>query len=140
MVRWAKLTRHTRWAAAETDRFRNYATELAGLAPDVVFASTSQSVLAFQRATPTIPIVFAAVIDPVAQGLVDNIARPGANITGFAMVPEFSTSAKWLELLKQIAPAMTHVAVIRDAGRRPASCNLVRSNPWRSPSVWRSIR
>ena len=106
----------TRWAAAETDRFRNYATELAGLAPDVVFASTSQSVLAFQRATPTIPIVFAAVIDPVAQGLVDNIARPGANITGFAMVPEFSTSAKWLELLKQIAPAVTHVAVIRDAG------------------------
>jgi putative ABC transport system substrate-binding protein len=70
--------------------------------------------VAFQKATSTLPIVFAAVVDPVAQGFVDNIARPGGNITGFAMVPEFSTSAKWLELLKQIAPTVTRVAVIRD--------------------------
>ena len=103
-----------RWAAADADRFRSYTAELIGLAPDVVLASSSQSVVAFQKATSTLPIVFAAVVDPVAQGFVDNIARPGGNITGFAMVPEFSTSAKWLELLKQIAPTVTRVAVIRD--------------------------
>ena len=104
----------TRWAAADADRFRSYTAELIGLAPDVVLASSSQSVVAFQKATSTLPIVFAAVIDPVAQGFVENIARPGGNITGFAMVPEFSTSAKWLELLKEIAPTVTRVAVIRD--------------------------
>jgi len=103
-----------RWAAADADRFRSYTAELIGLAPDVALASSSQSVVAFQKATSTLPIVFAAVVDPVAQSFVDNIARPGGNITGFAMVPEFSTSAKWLELLKQIAPTVTRVAVIRD--------------------------
>ena len=60
------------------------------------------------------PIVFAAATDPVAQGFVDSIARPGGNITGFSVVPEFSISAKWLELMKQIAPGVTSVAVIRD--------------------------
>src|SRR4029078_5306984 len=105
-----------RWAAADADRFRSYTAELIGLSPDVALASSSQSVVAFQKATSTLPIVFAAVVDPVAQGFVDNIARPGGNITVFAMVPEFSTSAKWLELLKQIAPTVTRVAVIRAKG------------------------
>jgi ABC-type uncharacterized transport system substrate-binding protein len=104
-----------RWAAADPDRFRSYAAELTDLGPDVVLASSSQSVLAFQKSS-TLPIVFAAVVDPVAQGFVDNIAHPGGNITGFVMVPEFSTSGKWLELLRQIAPAVTRVAVIRDTG------------------------
>ena len=104
----------TRWAAADTDRFRSHAAELLGLAPDVVLASSSQSVAAFQKATSVLPIVFTGVVDPVAQGFVDNIARPGGNITGFVLVPEFSISGKWLELVKQIAPAVTRVAVIRD--------------------------
>jgi len=104
----------TRWASANADRFRSHADDLLALAPDVVVASTSQSIAAFQRATSTVPIVFAATADPVAQGFVDSIARPGGNITGFSLVPEFSISAKWLELMKQIAPAVTRVAVIRD--------------------------
>lgn len=79
----------------------------------MILASSSQSVTAFQQAGSALPIVFTAVIDPVAQGIVDNIARPGGNITGFAN-GEFSISAKWLELIKQIAPAVTRVAVIRD--------------------------
>ena len=110
----------TRWAAADTDRFRSHAAELLGLAPDVVLASSSQSVAAFQKATSVLPIVFTGVVDPVAQGFVDNIARPGGNITGFVLVPEFSISGKWLELVKQIAPAVTRVAVIRDVAA-PAS-------------------
>ena len=104
----------TRWASANADRFRSYAVDLLALAPDVVLASTSQSIAAFQKATSTVPIVFAATADPVAQGFVDSLARPGGNITGFSVVPEFSISAKWLELMKQIAPAVTRVAVIRD--------------------------
>jgi ABC-type uncharacterized transport system substrate-binding protein len=104
----------TRWAAADADRFRNYAAELIGLAPDVVLASSSPSVAAFQKATSTIPIVLAGTADPVAQGFVESMARPGGNITGFVLVPEFSISAKWLELMKQIAPTVTSVAVIRD--------------------------
>jgi putative tryptophan/tyrosine transport system substrate-binding protein len=103
-----------RWASANADRFRSHAVDLLALAPDVVLASTSQSVAAFQKATSTVPIVFAGTADPVAQGFVDSIARPGGNITGFSVVPEFSISAKWLELMKQIAPAVTRVAVIRD--------------------------
>jgi len=103
----------TRWAAGDVDRFRSYASELLKLSPDVILASSSLSVFAFQQAGSTLPIVFTAVIDPVAQGLVDNIARPGGNITGFANA-EFSISAKWLELMKQIAPAVTRVAVTRD--------------------------
>jgi putative ABC transport system substrate-binding protein len=73
-----------------------------------------------QRATSTVPIVFAGATDPVAQGFVDSIARPGGNITGFSVVPEFSISAKWLELLKQIAPGVTRVAVIRDTAAQTA--------------------
>jgi ABC-type uncharacterized transport system substrate-binding protein len=97
----------TRWASANADRFRSHAVDLLALAPDVVLASTSQSIAAFQKATSTVPIVFAATADPVAQGFVDSLARPGG-------MPEFSISAKWLELMKQIAPAVTRVAVIRD--------------------------
>src|SRR4029450_8761588 len=104
----------TRWASANADRFRSHAVDLLALAPDVVLASTSQSIAAFQKATSTVPIVFAATADPVAQGFVDGLARPGGNITGFSVVPEFSISAKGLELMKQIAPAVTRVAVVRD--------------------------
>src|SRR5215471_5421649 len=101
-----------RWAAANADRFRSYAAELVALAPDVILAATTPGVAAVQQATRTVPIVFVTVIDPVSAGFVSNLARPGGNTTGFALA-EYGTSAKLLELLKQIAPGVTRVAVVR---------------------------
>ena len=102
-----------RWAAGDTDRFRRYAEELLALAPDVILASASATVGALQQATRTVPIVFANVGDPVGAGFVDSLARPGGNATGFTYF-EFGFGAKWLELLKEIAPRVTRVAVLRD--------------------------
>jgi putative ABC transport system substrate-binding protein len=102
-----------RWAAGDTGRFRRYAEELLALAPDVVLASATQSVQALQQGTRTVPIVFVNVGDPVAAGIVDSLARPGGNATGFSYF-EFGFGAKWLELLKEIAPRATRVAVLRD--------------------------
>jgi ABC-type uncharacterized transport system substrate-binding protein len=94
-------------------RVQAYVAELVGLAPDVIVANTSAVVAALQRATRTIPIVFAQVADPVGQGFVASLARPGGNVTGFATT-ESAISLKWLELLKEIAPSVTRVAVIYD--------------------------
>jgi putative ABC transport system substrate-binding protein len=105
----------TRWAAAGADRSRSYATELVALTPEVILASASSSIAALQRATSTIPVVFANVSDPVGAGYVASLARPGGNITGFTFV-EYSMSGKWLELLKEIAPRVTRVAILRDPG------------------------
>jgi ABC-type uncharacterized transport system substrate-binding protein len=102
-----------RWAAGDAGRFQRYAEELLALAPDVILASAAPSVQALQRATRTVPIVFANVGDPVASGFVQSLARPGGNATGF-MQFEFSLSGKWLELLKQVAPDVTRAAVLRD--------------------------
>jgi putative ABC transport system substrate-binding protein len=102
-----------RWAAADSARFRTFATELAALAPDVILAYTSPAVAALQQVTSTIPIVFASVIDPVGAGLVETLARPGGNATGFTVF-EYGISGKWLELLKEIAPWVTRAAIIRD--------------------------
>jgi ABC-type uncharacterized transport system substrate-binding protein len=102
-----------RWAAGDADRFRQYATELIALAPQVILANSSQSVAALLQATRTVPIVFAGIADPVGAGFVDSLARPGGNATGFLLF-EYGLSGKWLELLKQIAPQATRVAVIRD--------------------------
>jgi len=88
-------------------------TELIALAPDVIFAFTSPIVLALQHATRSVPIVFAGVIDPVGSGLVASLARPSGNTTGFALF-EYAIAAKWLELLKEIAPHVTRTAVLRD--------------------------
>jgi putative tryptophan/tyrosine transport system substrate-binding protein len=107
----------TRWGASEADR-RRYAEELVALAPDVILASNSGATLALQAATSTVPIVFANVTDPVAAGFVDSLARPGGNATGFTLF-EYGMSAKWLELLKEIAPLVTRAAVIRE-GSNPA--------------------
>ena len=90
------------------------ATELVALTPDVLFATTFPTVAALQQATRAVPIVFAGVIDPVGAGLVASLARPGGNTTGFAGF-EYGLSAKWLELLKQVAPRLTRVAVLRDS-------------------------
>jgi putative tryptophan/tyrosine transport system substrate-binding protein len=102
-----------RWGAGDANLFRRYAAELVALAPDILLASGTLGVAALQRETRTIPIVFNIVTDPVGTGLVDSLARPGGNITGF-MLFEYSLSGKWLELLKQIAPGVTRAAVLRD--------------------------
>ena len=102
-----------RWAAGKTDDLRKYASELVALGVDVIVAIGSEGVALLQQATRTIPIVFTDVPDPVGAGFVESLARPGRNVTGF-MLFEYGTSGKWLELLKQIAPDVTRVAVLRD--------------------------
>jgi putative tryptophan/tyrosine transport system substrate-binding protein len=108
----SNLRIETRWAATDADRRRD-AAELVALAPDVILASSTLSMVALQNATSTVPIVFANVTDPVGAGFVDSPERPGGNVTGF-MPFEYSISGKWVQLLKEIAPRVTHVAVIRD--------------------------
>jgi putative ABC transport system substrate-binding protein len=100
------------WGSFDAERLRKNAAELVALAPEVILAGGPQSVEALQRETRTLPIVFANVADPVGAGYVASLARPGANSTGF-MNNEFGLSTKWLELLKQIAPRVTRVAVVR---------------------------
>jgi putative ABC transport system substrate-binding protein len=102
-----------RWGNNDVERDRRYAEELVALGPDIILASGTVSVAALQRATRTLPIVFVQVSDPVGAGLVDTLARPGGNVTGF-MNFEYSLSGKWLELLKEIAPSVTRAAVVRN--------------------------
>ena len=102
-----------RWAAGDAELYRKYAAELVALAPDIILASSSPTVAALQAATSTVQIVFAHAVDPVGAGFVDSLARPGGNATGFVLF-EYGISAKWLELLKEIAPALKRVAVLRD--------------------------
>jgi putative ABC transport system substrate-binding protein len=103
-----------RWAAGDAERIRRYAVELAALAPDVILAGGAAVVPSLLQATRTVPIVFTQTPDPVGAGFVNSLARPGGNVTGF-LVFEYGISAKWLELLKEIAPRVTRAAVIRDA-------------------------
>jgi putative tryptophan/tyrosine transport system substrate-binding protein len=103
-----------RWGEDKPDLERKSAAELIALAPDVVLSAGTLSVQGFQGFGSTFPIVFVLVIDPVGVGLVDNLAKPGGNVTGF-MTYEYSIGSKWLELLKQISPNVTRVAVLRDA-------------------------
>jgi putative tryptophan/tyrosine transport system substrate-binding protein len=102
-----------RWVASGADGMRSAAAELVALVPDVIFAVGSAAVGALHQVTRTVPIVFAVVVDPVGAGFVDNLARPGGNVTGFLLF-EFGIAGKWLELLKQIAPTVTRAAVLRD--------------------------
>ena len=102
-----------RWAAGDADRFRRYAAELVALTPDVILANGSAAAGPLLQATRAVPIVFVLVPDPVGAGFVNSLARPGGNATGFTQF-EYSIGAKWLELLKEIAPGVTRVAVIRD--------------------------
>jgi putative tryptophan/tyrosine transport system substrate-binding protein len=102
-----------RWSAGDAVNMRKYAAELVALAPDVILTSGAAGAAPLLQATRTVPIVFVLVADPVGAGFVDSLARPGGNATGFTAV-EYGFSGKWLELVKQIAPAVTRVAVIRD--------------------------
>ncbi len=107
-----------RWARNDPELLRKYVAELIGLAPDVILTSGSIAVGPMVRATHSIPIVFLQVIDPVGSGLIESMAQPGANVTGFTQF-EYSLAGKWLELLKEIAPHLSRVAVLRDANRGP---------------------
>ena len=102
-----------RFGEGDAERYRRSASELVALAPDVLVTTGAPAVEALQRTTRTVPIVFVTVTDPVGGGLVASLARPGGNTTGFTL-SEYGVSGKWLELLKQIAPNVTRVAVLRD--------------------------
>ena len=102
-----------RWAAGDAQRLRAYAEELVGMAPAVMLAANNTALRALQEVTRTVPIVFAQVADPVGSGHVASLARPGGNITGFALY-EPAIAVKWLELLKEIAPSIARVAIIYD--------------------------
>jgi putative ABC transport system substrate-binding protein len=113
---------------------RTYAAEMVALAPDVIFSSSTANLTALQRLSPAAPIVFIQVSDPVAQGFVLNMARPGGNITGFAAY-EFTIGGKWLDLLKQMKPTITHVAVMFNPQTAPQSKFFTASNA----TVFRSV-
>jgi putative ABC transport system substrate-binding protein len=103
----------TRWSSDNADDTRKYAAELVGFVPDVILSSGTIAAVAVQEATRTVPIVFTLVGDPVGGGIVDSLAGPGGNATGF-MTFEYGMSGKWLELLKEIAPSVKRVGVLRD--------------------------
>jgi putative tryptophan/tyrosine transport system substrate-binding protein len=104
----------TRWGAGGGERVRKYTAELVALTPDVILASGGSVVAGLLQATRTVPIVFTQTPDPVGAGFVESLARPGGNATGFSIF-EYSMGGKWLELLKQTAPGVIRVAVMRDA-------------------------
>ena len=103
-----------RWSADNDADTRKYAAELAALAPDLILATGSVTVGPLLQTTRAVPVVFVLLVDPVGAGVVESLARPGGNVTGF-MPYEYGISGKWLELLKEIAPGLTRAAVIRDA-------------------------
>jgi len=107
-----------RWGSFDAARTQKLAAEVAALAPDVILVSSNVVLTPMLQAAPTTPIVFTQVIDPVGSGFVESMARPGGNVTGFTQF-EYSLAGKWLELLKEIAPRITRVAVLRDSTRGP---------------------
>jgi putative ABC transport system substrate-binding protein len=118
----------TRWATTNAAEIRRHAGELAALAPDAILAFGTSTVGPLLQATRTVPIVFPIAGDPVAAGFVDSLARPGGNATGFLSF-EYGISGKWLELLKQIAPGVTRVAVLRnpDTPTGPAMFGVIQA-------------
>jgi putative ABC transport system substrate-binding protein len=102
-----------RFTAGSAERARTYAAELVSMAPDAIVANTATVVSALRQQTQTIPIVFAQVVDPVSGGFVESLARPGGNVTGF-LSSDYGMGAKWLEILKEIAPRVTRIGVLRE--------------------------
>jgi ABC-type uncharacterized transport system substrate-binding protein len=125
----------TRWGAGDAARYRQYAAELVALAPDVILAATTVVAAALQRETRSLPIVFVGAVDPVGAGLVASLARPGGNITGFALF-EYGLNPKWLALLKEIAPHVTRAAVIGVPLRPPRAACWAESSLWRPLCGW----
>ena len=107
-----------RWAAGDPERARRYAAELVRLKPDVILVNTALALLPLKRETSTIPLVFTLIYDPVGSGFVTNLAHPGGNITGFTL-GEFSLGGKMLQVLKEVAPQVSRVAVIRNPNQPP---------------------
>jgi ABC-type uncharacterized transport system substrate-binding protein len=122
-----------RWNAGDAQLTRIYAAQLIGYMPDVILAATTANLEVIQQATTTVPVVFTQVSDPVAQGFVASIAKPGGNLTGFSAY-EFSIGAKWLDLLKEIAPGLTRVGVMFNPGTSPQSKFFMRSIEATAPS------
>jgi putative ABC transport system substrate-binding protein len=122
-----------RFAAADPSRFATYSAELIGLSPNVILASSAPAVAALQQQTRTIPIVFVLVPDPVGMGFVQSLARPGGNITGFTLYDP-PLMGKWLQLLKEVAPGVTHVAVIFNPETTPYAALFNRAIEAAAPS------
>jgi putative tryptophan/tyrosine transport system substrate-binding protein len=117
-IKGGNLRIEYRWAGNDPELMRKFVAELVTLAPDVIIASGNLAILPMVRATRDIPIIFLQMIDPVGSGLIETMARPGGNVTGFTQF-EYSLAGKWLELLKEIAPNLSRVAVLRDATAGP---------------------
>ena len=128
-----------RWGASDADRTRRSAAELVALVPDVILANGGSIMAPLQQVTRTVPIVFAAVADPVGSGFVASLARPGGNATGFANF-EYGISGKWLELLKQLTPAVKRVAVLRDPTGARRSGRAGPPPPVAQRAAWRYCR
>ena len=122
-----------RWSAGDAALARIYAAQLIGLKPDVILTSSTNNLKAIQEATSTIPVVFVQVSDPVAQGFVANITKPGGNITGFSMY-EFAIGSKWLNLLKEVAPGWLG-ALMFNPEASPQSQFFMRSIEAAAPSL-----
>lgn len=122
-----------RWSAGDAALARIYAAQLIGLTPDVILASSTTNLTAIQQGTSTVPVVFVQVSDPVEQGFVTNLTRPGGNLTDFS-VYEFAVGGKWLDLLKEIAPSLTRVGVLFNPDTSPQSKFFMRSIEAAAPS------
>lgn len=122
-----------RWSAGDAALARIYAAQLIGLTPDVILASSTTNLTAIQQGTSTVPVVFVQVSDPVEQGFVTNLTRPGGNLTDFS-VYEFAVGGKWLDLLKEIAPSLTRVGVMFNPDTSPQSKFFMRSIEAAAPS------
>jgi putative ABC transport system substrate-binding protein len=115
-----------RWGAGDVERYRTYAAELVGLAPDLVLATNTPTTQALKKETSTIPIVFVSLSDPVGSGIISNLGRPEANVTGFTNY-EYSLAGKWLGLLRDVAPRVTRAAIMFNPNTAPFGPIYVRS-------------
>lgn len=128
----------SRWAAGDPQRIRRYAAELVGLAPDVILVTGSATVTPLHQATRSIPIVFVNVPDPIGSGVVTSMGRPGGNVTGFTPY-DYTTSGKWLEILKQLQPGLAHAGIIRDPAE-PAGIGQLAAIESVAPSLGVKLR
>jgi putative tryptophan/tyrosine transport system substrate-binding protein len=133
-IEGSNLRVDTCWGEGKAERFRSCAVELVGLVPDVILAASGSTLPALMEATHSLPIVFVQTVDPVGSGYVASLAKPEGNATGFTQF-EFSMGGKWLELLKQIEPRLTRVAVLRYANLEGPLSSL-QYNPLRRRLAW----